>query len=100
MRLRSEGLSSSIPGSTKGRETHLTQNQLHELLDSEQARVLLESAEERGYIEPSELEAFALEHDLGDDEVEALTRELEAIGLEVRQTPAAGASWLSARAAT
>ena len=65
----------------------MTQNQLHELLDSEQARVLLESAEERGYIEPSELEAFALEHDLGDEEVEALTRELETIGLEVRQAP-------------
>jgi RNA polymerase primary sigma factor len=59
---------------------------LHELLDTEQARVLLEVGEERGYVEPSELEAFALENDLGDEEVEALTRELEALGLEVRQT--------------
>jgi len=34
---------------------------------------------------PAELEAFALEHDLADDEVEALQRELEATGLEVRE---------------
>ena len=61
----------------------MTQNQLQELLESEQARVLLEGAEERGYVLPAELEAFALEHDLADEEVEALTRELEAIGLEV-----------------
>jgi RNA polymerase primary sigma factor len=61
----------------------LTQNQINELLESEGARVLLEGAEERGYVEPAELEAFALEHDLADDEVEQLTRELETIGLEV-----------------
>ncbi len=61
----------------------MTQNQLQELLESEQARVLLEGAEERGYVLPAELEVFALEHDLADEEVEALTRELEAIGLEV-----------------
>jgi RNA polymerase primary sigma factor len=63
----------------------LTQNQLHELLDSDQAKVLVEGAEERGYLEPAELEAFALEHDLNEDEVEELTREFERIGLEVRQ---------------
>src|SRR6059036_1962401 len=85
MRLRSEGLSSSIPGSTKGRETHLTQNQLHELLESEQARLLLENAEDRGFVEPAEIEAFALEHDLSEDEVDQLTRELETIGLEIGQ---------------
>jgi len=62
----------------------LTQNQLQELLETEPARVLLEGAEERGFVEPSEIEAFALEHDLAEDEVEALTRELEATGLEVR----------------
>jgi RNA polymerase primary sigma factor len=66
----------------------LTQNQIHELLETEQARVLLEGAEERGYVEPAELEAFALEHDLADDDVEQLTRELETIGLEIRQTRA------------
>jgi RNA polymerase primary sigma factor len=62
----------------------LSQNPLQELLESEQARVLLEGAEERGYVLPAELEVFALEHDLADEDVEALTRELEAIGLEIR----------------
>jgi RNA polymerase primary sigma factor len=66
----------------------LTQNQLHELLETEPARALLEGAEERGYLSPTELEAFALEHDLADDEVELLTRELEATGLEVREADA------------
>jgi len=61
----------------------LTQNQVHELLESEQARVLLDAAEERGYVEPAELEAFVLEHDLVDDDVEMLARELEALGLEI-----------------
>ncbi len=61
----------------------MTQHQLQELLETEPARVLLEGAEERGFILPTELEAFALEHDLAEDEVEQLTRELEAIGLEV-----------------
>jgi hypothetical protein len=46
----------------------LTQNQVHELLETEPARALLEGAEERGYVSPIELEAFALEHDLVDDE--------------------------------
>jgi RNA polymerase primary sigma factor len=70
-------------GGAKGRDTHLTQSQLHELLESEQAKVLLENAEDRGFVEPAELEAFALEHDLTEEEVEQLTRELEAIGLEI-----------------
>ncbi len=69
---------------SKAQEVKLTQNQLHELLETEPARALLEGAEERGYLSPTELEAFALEHDLADDEVELLTRELEATGLEVR----------------
>ena len=71
--------------------TRLTQNQLHELLDSEQARALLDAAEERGYLEAPELEAFALEHELGEVEHEELARELERIGIEVRdpETPAA-----------
>ena len=63
----------------------MTQNQLTELLESEQAKVMLEGAEERGFVEQAELEALALEHDLAEDEVEQLTRELEAIGLEVGQ---------------
>ena len=70
---------------SKELEAKLTQNQLQELLETEQARSIVEAAEERGYLEPTELEAFALEHDLADDEVEQLTRELEAIGLEIGQ---------------
>jgi RNA polymerase primary sigma factor len=61
----------------------LTHSQLHELIESEQGRALLETAEERGYVEPTELEAFALEHDLADDDVEAFARELEAMGVEL-----------------
>ena len=66
----------------------MTQNQLHELLETEPARALLEGAEERGFLSPTELEAFALEHELADEEVELLTRELEATGLEVREADA------------
>jgi RNA polymerase primary sigma factor len=67
----------------------LTQNQVHELLESEQARVLLDAAEERGYVEPAELEAFVLEHDLVDEDVEALARELAVLGLEIGPPAAA-----------
>ena len=63
----------------------MTQNQLTELLESEGAKAMLETGEERGWIEPAELEAFALEHELVDTDVEDLTRELERIGLEVRE---------------
>jgi hypothetical protein len=45
-------------------QAHVTQNQLTELLESEGAKSMLERGEERGWIEPAELEAFALEHDL------------------------------------
>src|SRR2546425_5907556 len=75
---------------SRTRKGHLTQNQLHELLDSDQAKALVEGAEERGHLEAAELEAFALEHDLNEPEVEELTRELERIGLEVRQPEAEG----------
>src|SRR5438094_8591466 len=68
----------------KDEEPQLTQQQISELLETEGARSLVEAAEERGHVEPTELEAFALEHDLDDSDVEQLTRELEAIGLEVR----------------
>src|SRR3954464_1962688 len=64
-------------------EDPLTHQQISELLETEGARSLVEAAEERGHVEPTELEAFALEHDLDDADVEQLTRELEAIGLEV-----------------
>jgi RNA polymerase primary sigma factor len=61
----------------------VTQHQLTELLESEQVKALIERSEERGYIEPAELEAFALEHELSDEETEAFTRELETSGLDV-----------------
>ena len=63
----------------------MTQNQLTELLETEGARSMIETGEERGWIEPAELEAFALEHELADLDVEELQRELERIGLEVRE---------------
>ncbi len=66
-------------------EYHLTQSQLTELLETESARSLIEAGEERGWIEPAELEAFAVENDLGDPELEDVVRELERIGLEVRE---------------
>src|SRR5918994_2258188 len=67
----------------KEEEPQLTHQQISELLETEGARAFVEAAEERGHVEPTELEAFALEHDLDDADVEQLTRELEAIGLEV-----------------
>jgi RNA polymerase primary sigma factor len=61
----------------------VTQNSTHELMDTLQGRSLVESAEERGFVEPAELEALALELDLGDEEVAEFTHDLEAIGLEI-----------------
>ena len=58
---------------------------MHELLESEHARTFVEGAEERGFVEPAEIEAFALEYDLGEEDAEQFQRELEAIGLEIRQ---------------
>ena len=64
---------------------------MQELLETDQARTLVEGAEERGYLEAPELEAFALEHELTEVDVEELTRELERIGLEVREPEVAAA---------
>jgi RNA polymerase primary sigma factor len=61
----------------------VSQISVNEVLDTQAGRHLLESAEERGYVEPAELEALALELDLGDEEVAEVTHELETIGLEV-----------------
>ena len=66
----------------------MTQNQLTELIESEQVKALVERSEERGFIEPTEFEAFVLEHDLNDEEQEQLTRELETLGLEIGQVRA------------
>src|SRR4029453_11556434 len=67
----------------KEEEPQLTHQQISELLETEGARSLVEAAEERGHVEPTELAAFALGHDRGDADGEQLTRELEGIGLEV-----------------
>ena len=64
---------------------------MHELLETEAARALVEGAEERGFVEPAELEAFALEHDLADDEAEQLTASSRPIGLEIGAPGAAAA---------
>jgi RNA polymerase primary sigma factor len=68
----------------------LTQNQLIEMFETDQLKALIERSEERGWVNPVELEAFALEHELAEDEAEAITRELEAMGLEIGE-PQAGA---------
>ncbi len=67
----------------KDEQSQLTQTQLQELLETEGARTLVEAAEERGFVEPADLEAFALEHELPDEDVELLARELEALGHEI-----------------
>jgi RNA polymerase primary sigma factor len=61
------------------------------LLESDQIRAIVEGAEERGFIDPALIEAFAAELELNDAEVEELTRELERTGLEIGQ-PAAQAA--------
>ncbi len=61
----------------------MSQNSVHEALDTQAGRHLLESAEERGYVEPAELEALALELDLGDEEMAEVTHELETVGIEI-----------------
>ena len=43
----------------------------------------MERSEERGWVDPAELEVFVTEHELADEEVEQVTRELEAMGLEI-----------------
>jgi RNA polymerase primary sigma factor len=61
------------------------------LLESDQIRAMVEGAEERGFIDPAQIAAFAAELELNDDELEELTRELERTGLEIGQ-PAAQAA--------
>ena len=53
---------------------------------------MVETAQERGYLEPAELEAFAVELDLNDEDIEELTAELERIGLEISSPAAAAAA--------
>jgi RNA polymerase primary sigma factor len=46
---------------------------------------LLAEAVERGFVDAQELERFAVEHELSDEEVEELTHALEARDVEIRQ---------------
>ena len=64
----------------------MTQNQLIELFESEHVKALMERAEEHGgQLEAPELEAFVLEHDIGEEDAELLQRELEAHNIEITQ---------------
>ena len=63
----------------------MSQNQLQELLESEHVRWLVDGAEDRGYVEAAELEAFGLEHELADAELDEIRHELERIGVEMRE---------------
>ena len=64
----------------------MTQNQLIELFESEHVKALIERAEEHGgHLEAPELEAFVLEHDIGEEDAELLQRELEAHNIEIVQ---------------
>ena len=64
----------------------MTQNQLIELFESEHVKALMERAEEHGgQLEAPELEAFVLEHDIGEEDAELLQRELETHNIEIVQ---------------
>jgi RNA polymerase primary sigma factor len=63
----------------------LSHHTAQELLETTQVRALVENAEERGWIEPAEIEAFAIELDLQDAEIAELKLELEARGHEIGQ---------------
>ena len=56
---------------------------MHEILENEQVRSLIDVAEERGFVERAELDAIATELDLNEDELAEFTAMLEAIGLEI-----------------
>jgi len=64
---------------------------LTNLLETD-ARAFLDEAEELGEIAEHALEAFALEHDLDEDEVGALRAQLESHGVEIVDAVAEGAA--------
>jgi RNA polymerase primary sigma factor len=80
------------PEGKKGRQSQLTQNHVQEVFESsESVRVFVDAAEERGTVEPAEIEALVVEHDLTEIEIEDLMRELERIGVEIAQRAAPAA---------
>jgi RNA polymerase primary sigma factor len=68
---------------TERTNKQLSQHTTQELFESLQGRSLVENAEERGYVEPAEIEALALELELNEDEIAEFTHELEALGHEI-----------------
>ena len=74
-------------------EGQLTQNQLQAVFESsESVRAFVDTAEERGTVEPAEIGALVVEHDLTEIEVEDLMRELERLGIEIAQPAEAAAT--------
>ena len=55
------------------------------LLETEPGRTLLLNAEERGYVEPAEFEAFVAENDVTEDDVAELREELDALGVQIAE---------------
>jgi RNA polymerase primary sigma factor len=87
--VRGETRTQRFVGEPEGRkdvESQLTHNQLQEVFESsESVKAFLDAAEDRGIIEPAEIEALVVEHDLTEIEVEDLMRELERLGVEISQ---------------
>jgi RNA polymerase primary sigma factor len=67
------------------------------MLDSTELTALIEGAEDEGVVESHVLDALALEHDLGDEELASLRGELAARGVEITQTDEAEALELDLR---
>jgi len=71
----------------------LTHSQLQAVFESsESVRAFVDSAEERGVVEPANIELLVVEHDLTEIEVEDLMRELERLGVEIAQPVEVAAS--------
>jgi RNA polymerase primary sigma factor len=62
-----------------------------ELFESDQLRGIVERSEERGWVDPTELEALALELELSDPDIEQVTTQLETLGIEIGVPPIAPA---------
>ncbi|MFQ5427002.1 MAG: hypothetical protein ACE5EV_07975, partial [Gaiellales bacterium] len=56
---------------------------LADLLESNVGRSMLDTAQEKGFVDPSELEDFALEHDLAAEDLANVRLELESVGVEL-----------------
>jgi RNA polymerase primary sigma factor len=63
----------------------MIESRLLELLEGESGAVLLEAGEDRGWILPAELEAFAVAHALGEADIEELIHVIDRAGFEVRE---------------